>query len=60
MLLFTLWVIFIFNILACLSLVADIVMSKGWSTVINFFALLVQVIVTVILYHIIIHGGFNL
>ncbi|AGE60813.1 hypothetical protein I907_gp49 [Bacillus phage Eoghan] len=60
MILFTLWVIFIFNIVACISLVIDIVQSSGRNTVVSIFALFVQVVMTVILYHIVIHGGFNL
>ncbi|AGY47236.1 hypothetical protein Glittering_49 [Bacillus phage Glittering] len=60
MTLFTMWVIFIFSVLACISLVGDIIRSNGWNTVVSIFALFVQVVLTVVLYHIVIHGGFNL
>ncbi|AGE60891.1 hypothetical protein ANDROMEDA_52 [Bacillus phage Andromeda] len=60
MTLLVMWVIFIFSVLACISLVGDIIRSNGWNTVVSIFALFVQVVLTVVLYHIVIHGGFNL
>ncbi|AMR60114.1 hypothetical protein LEO2_49 [Bacillus phage Leo2] len=60
MTLFVMWIVFIVGILACISTVIEIINSKGVKTVIFMVALLLNVITTVILYHIVIHGGFNL
>lgn len=55
-----LWIIFIYNVLCGLAAAIMVVTESGGNSLWNVFTLISYVITSVILYHIVIHGGFNL
>lgn len=60
MILFTLWIVLVLNVAAGLHCAISAVNEKGVESVASVISLFVHVVVSVVLYHIVIHGGFNL